>query len=191
MRVGGTREIIVSAHLAYGEAGIPGRIPSNALLRCLVELVEIRQHYALLPQDWLPGKSLLISSPEGANATLPSWQLSIHESGTAWLSFIRPTLDNHQNQSWRQLPIELEAAKSAKLIREAIDLPNHMTGDCVTWNSGFIDKKHCMVIQVMESGTTVLMIGILNESSAFQNSAFSRALVQLTGPYLSADQAST
>jgi FKBP-type peptidyl-prolyl cis-trans isomerase len=28
MRVGGTREIVISPHLAYGEVGIPGRIPA-------------------------------------------------------------------------------------------------------------------------------------------------------------------
>jgi FKBP-type peptidyl-prolyl cis-trans isomerase len=39
MRVGGIREIVISPHLAYGEAGIPGRIPANALLRCQVELI--------------------------------------------------------------------------------------------------------------------------------------------------------
>jgi FKBP-type peptidyl-prolyl cis-trans isomerase len=36
MRVGGTREIVISPHLAYRAAGIPGRIPANALLRCEV-----------------------------------------------------------------------------------------------------------------------------------------------------------
>ena len=29
MRVGGTREIVISPHLAYGEVGIPGRIQSE------------------------------------------------------------------------------------------------------------------------------------------------------------------
>src|SRR5215469_4020920 len=68
MRVGGTREITTSPHLAYGEAGKPGKIPANALLRCRVELIEIRQHSALLPQDYLPGKVLMLSRGRGANA---------------------------------------------------------------------------------------------------------------------------
>src|SRR6478752_973578 len=44
MRVGGLRQIVISPHLAYGESGVPGRIPANALLRCEVELIAIRDH---------------------------------------------------------------------------------------------------------------------------------------------------
>jgi hypothetical protein len=185
MRVGGTREITISPHLAYGEAGLPGRIPANALLRCRVELLEIRQHSALLPQDWLPGKSLMIRGHRGADGNQASWHLSVHENGTVWLSFAHTTSDNQQQ--WRQIPIQLEAAKSAELIREAIDLPKEMPGDCVTWNSGFIDKQDCMMIEVRESGISVHLIGVLAESPAFRDSAFSRAVVQLTVPYFSVD----
>jgi len=191
MRVGGIRQITISPHLAYGEAGIPGRIPANALLRCRVELLEIRQHSALLPQDWLPGKSMMISAPLGANGKQSDWQLSVHEDGTVWLTFAQGSRDNQQeNKSWKQIPIRLEAVKSAELIREAINLPKEMPRDCVTWNSGVIDRKNCMVIEVRESGLTVLLIGV-QESPAFRDSAFSRTVVQLTVPYFSADQAST
>jgi len=54
MRVGGLRQIVISPHLAYGEAGIPGRIPPNALLRCEVELVALREHSAILPEVLSP-----------------------------------------------------------------------------------------------------------------------------------------
>lgn len=42
MRVGGRRRIRVAPHLAYGEAGVPGAIPPNALLTVEVEIVSQR-----------------------------------------------------------------------------------------------------------------------------------------------------
>jgi FKBP-type peptidyl-prolyl cis-trans isomerase len=44
MRVGGRRGIRVAPHLAYGEAGVPGVIPPNALLTVVVEIVSQRAH---------------------------------------------------------------------------------------------------------------------------------------------------
>lgn len=189
MRVGGTREIIISPHLAYGEAGIPGRIPANALLRCRVELLEIRQHSALLPQDWLPGKCLMIT---GHRSAQPNWQLSVHENGTVWLTFEQAIVGNQpKHRAWKQIPIRLEVARSAELIREALDLPKKMPGDCVTWNSGFVDRQNCMVVEVRDTGMSVLLIGVFEKSAAFRDTEFSHAVVQLTVPYFSTDQAPT
>ena len=42
MRVGGTRRLRVAPHLAYGEAGVPGVIPPNALLTVEIEVVSQR-----------------------------------------------------------------------------------------------------------------------------------------------------
>ena len=42
MRAGGFREVLVSPHLAYGEQGVPGRIPANAMLRIMLWLRDVR-----------------------------------------------------------------------------------------------------------------------------------------------------
>jgi FKBP-type peptidyl-prolyl cis-trans isomerase len=42
MREGGYRRVRVSPHLAYGERGVPGRIPANAVLICDIRLHEVR-----------------------------------------------------------------------------------------------------------------------------------------------------
>jgi uncharacterized protein len=39
MRVGGTRRLEIAPHLAYGEKGVPGMIPGNALLICEVAIL--------------------------------------------------------------------------------------------------------------------------------------------------------
>ena len=42
MRVGGRRRFRAAPHLCYGEKGVEGTIPANALLTFDVELVEVR-----------------------------------------------------------------------------------------------------------------------------------------------------
>lgn len=42
MRVGGVRRLRIAPHLAYGEAGLPGTIPPNALITAEIEILELR-----------------------------------------------------------------------------------------------------------------------------------------------------
>jgi FKBP-type peptidyl-prolyl cis-trans isomerase len=205
MRVGGTREIVISPHLAYGAVGIPGRIPANALLRCEVELLEIREHSALLPQDWLPGKILMLRRCQDANDQQPGWTFTVHEGGNSWLSILQMVRGKEQKQErMSQVPIPLEAEESAGLIRQAMDLPKQIPEDCVGWNSGFIDMQkggvmikdsrdgaRCMVIHVKESGKDVCLIGVHEDSLEFLDCVFYRTIERLIGPYLCNDPAST
>ena len=39
MKVGGYRKVVISPHLAYGERGIPGIIPSNAKLTAEIKVI--------------------------------------------------------------------------------------------------------------------------------------------------------
>lgn len=42
MHVGGTRRLEIAPHLAYGEQGVPGRIPPNALIVAEITILEAR-----------------------------------------------------------------------------------------------------------------------------------------------------
>jgi peptidylprolyl isomerase len=42
MRVGGRRRLVISPHLAYGSAGVPGVIPPNAVVIVEVELWNVQ-----------------------------------------------------------------------------------------------------------------------------------------------------
>ena len=42
MKPGGVREVCIAPHLAYGENGIPGLIPDNALLRVKIWLEDVQ-----------------------------------------------------------------------------------------------------------------------------------------------------
>ena len=43
MRIGGSRKLKISPQLAYGEQGVPGVVPGNALLICEISILEERQ----------------------------------------------------------------------------------------------------------------------------------------------------
>lgn len=201
MRVGGVREIIISPHLAYGETGIPGRVPANALLRCEVELLEIREHSGLLPQDWMPGKILILRHCQDANDVESGWTLTVHENGNLSLGFLRKIPGKQQKQPCvSQIPIRLKAEYSESLIQQAMDLPNQMAEDCAAWDSGFIDMgkggvvirdsrtgARCMVVQVMEGGKNLCLFGVHEDSREFLESAFYRNIEQLIRPHLDSD----
>jgi hypothetical protein len=42
MRIGGTRRLEIAPHLAYGEQGVPGKIPPNALIVAEITILEAR-----------------------------------------------------------------------------------------------------------------------------------------------------
>jgi hypothetical protein len=205
MRVGGTREIVISPHLAYGKAGIPDRIPANALLRCEVDLLELREFNALLPQDWLPGKILMLRNIPDVSDQLPDWHFTAHEGGNSRLTF-RPIIsDKLQNQErWIQVAIPLGAGESAELIRQATDLPLQIQEVCIDWNSGRIDSQKSgtviknkrdgaryMSIHIKENGKDVCLMGVHQDSPAFRNSSFYKTIERLIKPHLSAAPEST
>ena len=43
MRIGGRRKLKISPHLAYGERGIPGRIPAQAVVIAEIEFISERK----------------------------------------------------------------------------------------------------------------------------------------------------
>jgi len=43
MRIGGRRKLKISPHLAYGETGIPGRIPAQAVIIAEIEFLSERK----------------------------------------------------------------------------------------------------------------------------------------------------
>ncbi len=44
MKVGGKRKVKLSPHLGYGEKGIPGKIPENAVLVYEIEVLDIESN---------------------------------------------------------------------------------------------------------------------------------------------------
>lgn len=90
MRVGGQRELKISPHLAYGTEGVPGWIPPNAVLRALVELLDVREPGVRKPEDYPPGKHLYVFHPGEAARNQPRWQFGLDEDGRWGITFTHP-----------------------------------------------------------------------------------------------------
>ena len=183
MRIGGRRQILISPHLAYGEAGIPGRIPANALLRCEVELVAIRDHCACLPEDHLPGKLIRISKPNGQNYSVPHWTIEIHENGHSMLTF---PVSGSMPVRWCQASIILDPAKAASLVQHALEEPRRLPEESILWDSGRLEvptreglpvrdkvtQASCIVVNITERNDRILDYAVPETSQGFHSPLF-------------------
>lgn len=196
MRVGGLRQVVISPHLAYGEAGIPGLIPANALLRCEVELVAIREHTAHLPEDYLPGKLLRVTRPNSQNYSDPQWTFVIHENGNSRLSFPVP---RSTPVRWWQTSIVLDPSKASSLIQQALAEPRLLPEECIQWDSGrleiprrgdsFVRDKvtgvPCIVVNITERNERILDYAVPETSDPFLQSALFKLVTDVIAPHLS------
>lgn len=167
MRVGGVRKITVSPHLAFGADGVPGKIPPNALLRCELELLEVRMHGVRKPEDYPFGKHLIVLGPGEAARNLPRWQFGMDEGGRCGISMNIPI----PGMSWRHtrkkaLEWQLDRKAASTLLDEAMTLPERIPNECLRndalWadftesaNPATRDRETdalCLTIQVFERG---------------------------------------
>jgi hypothetical protein len=197
MRVGGVRSIVISPHLAYGEPGIPGRIPPNALLRCEVELLEVRERGVGKPEDIPPGKHLQVESGGGATRGLPWWQFFVGEDGRCGVSFVRPLSGlRWRNTARRGASIQLPENEITALIQGAIELQTKFPLDCLpnkklwagTTEQGFPftyggeGDKPCVTITVYEQGRVLCNFAMQEESPALLGSEPFRTISSLLKP---------
>ena len=195
MRVGGLRQILISPHLAFGEAGLLGRIPANALLRCEVELIAIREHTALLPEDYLPGKLVRVTKPSNQNYSVPSWTFEIHENGNSVLSYPVP---DTMPVRWCHTSIVLDSATTGTLIQQALDEPRLLPDECIQWDSGKLEiprrgelpvrdkvaQVPCIVINITERNERMLDYAVPETSANLLQSPLFRLVSDVITPHL-------
>lgn len=202
MRVGGLRQILISPHLAYGDAGIPGCIPANALLRCEVELVAIRDHTAVMPEDYLPGKLIRVTKPNSQDLSIPHWMFEVHENGNSRLIFALP---NSTPVRWHQTTIILDPATAGSLITQALEEPRHLPDECIQWSSerlekptrgdlpvrGKLTQSPCIVVNITERNERILDYAVPETSAGFLESSLFRLVSAVITPYLNSQTGST
>jgi hypothetical protein len=200
MRVGGVRKLIVAPHLAYGANGVPDRIPPNALLRCEVALLEVREPGVRKPEDFPPGRHLAVYHPGEAARNLPRWQFGLREDGNGGLSLKFPI----PGMTWRHTRqrnrnVQLDAQTAVGLIEEAVNLPNQFPTECLKTEELWADPSEqansitrdrrgtlCITISVSARGQQ-MYYRLAEDSPALLQSALYRIINSLLEPYLVAE----
>jgi hypothetical protein len=195
MRVGGLRQIVISPHLAFGEAGVPGIVPANALLRCEVELIAIREHTALLPEDYLPGKVVRVTKPNSQDLSIPYWTFEVHENGKSMLSFLEP---GSSPVRYYQTSMILDPAKACSLIQQALEEPGLLPDEWIQWDSGRLDiprrgalpvrdkvtQAPCILVSVSERNDRILDYAVPETSERFLKSSLFKVVSEVISPHL-------
>jgi hypothetical protein len=167
MRVGGARSIVVSPHLAYGGQGVPGKVPPNALLRCEVALLDVREPHDFRPEDFPPGRHVAVFHPGEAARNLPRWQFGLSEDGQcgAGLYFPIPGMTWRHTRR-RECSTQLEPSLLAAVLNEAVNLPIRFPKECLSTDELWADSCEpansitrerasdtlCLTIDVWERG---------------------------------------
>jgi hypothetical protein len=201
MHVGGYRTIVIGPHLAYGEKGLEGRVPPNALLRCEVELLEIREPGVRKPEDYPPGKFLHVFHPGEAARNQPRWQLGLHEDGHCGVLLNIPIPEmTWRHTRKRSAEWHLDHETTAALFQEVIDLPVQFPIDCLKneelWadssepaNSITRDRKSdkpCVTFGIYEKGQH-LGYSLIETSQVLLKSKIYIKLMDLLAPFLNQD----
>jgi hypothetical protein len=199
MRVGGVRKLVIAPHLAYGANGVPDLIPPNALLRCEVELLEVREPGVRKPEDFPPGRQLAVYHSGEAARNLPRWQFGLHEDGNGGLSLNFPI----PGMTWRHTRqrngnVQLDAQTAVELIEEAVRLPNQFPAECLKTEELWADPSEqansitrdrrgalCITISISERGQQ-MYYRLAEDSPVFLQSALYRVINSLLEPYLAA-----
>jgi hypothetical protein len=184
MRIGGVRTIIIGPHLAFGAEGVPGKVPPNALLRCEVELLEVRERWARKPEDFPPGKHLHVFRPGEAARNLPRWQFGMREDGHCGVFISMPI----PGMSWRHtrrrtLVWQLDREAASALFEEVMTLPERFPDECLCNEALWSDQSEpangitrdretdtlCLSISVFERGQCLSYYGVKESSPALQS----------------------
>jgi hypothetical protein len=167
MRVGGARSIVISPHLAYGAQGVPGKVPPNALLRCEVELLDVREPRDFRPEDFPPGRHVTVFHPGEAARNLPRWQFGLSEDGRCGAGVYFPI----PGMTWRhtrrrESSTQLEPSLVAAVLNDAVNLPIWFPKECLSIDELWADSSEpansitrdrasdtlCLTIDVWERG---------------------------------------
>ena len=197
MRVGGHREITISPHLAYGRDGVPGKVPPDATLRCEIELLEVREPGVVKPEDYPPGRQLIVGWLGDLEHGVAKWQFGLHDDGRCGAMVWVPV----PGLKWRHsrpknVEQHMTADRATTLVQTMIDLPERFPGECLSTDEVCVDHSGhnggvhrvrktdvlCYAITVWERGQTTHSYYLAETSPAWQESELCGVVEMLIAP---------
>ena len=155
MRVGGKRELLIAPQLGYGANGLADKIPPNAELHCLLELLEIRTPGERRPEDYPPGKQLTVFYPGDTSSLQPRIQFGVYDDGRCGMNVTFPVA----GLKWRDLrPKNVRANLSPERARQ------------------FIAEVECLITQHAERVLPAEAIYTVTDGSLFSRVGDERCL---------------
>lgn len=199
MRVGGRRELIISPHLAYREHGVPGKIPPNARLRCIVDLLEVREPGVVKPEDYPPGRQLIIGWQGDLANGVAKWQFGLHDDGRCGAMVYVPI----PGCKWRHVKPKIndkpiDPAKAATFIEEAVTWPTRTPDACLPSDAIYVDHSEndggvhrcrqndelCLTFTIYERGQILAYYSMQERSEAWRSSSFHELVHAVVDPVI-------
>ncbi len=201
MRVGGLRNLAISPHLAFGSEGIPGKIPPNAIVRCEVELLEVRDSNVWKPEDYPQGKQLVIFHPGEAARNLARWQFGLFEDGRCGAGFTYPIPGVHWRHAIQRLSTvneKLDHSLTKDLFENAFLLPSQFPKECFKHEELWADHSEpgnaitrdkynnslCLTFNILERGQVLCHYSLAENSTVWLTSKLHEVISELLKPYL-------
>lgn len=200
MRAGGKRKLVVSPHLAYGPAGIPGKVPPNAVIHYVVELLAVRDPEGRFPELTLPGKRLLVCHPGEQARNLARWQFCVRDVETVAGVAITPPV---AGATWRhartknfevkltdgQVQEVVESVQSTFAAHPKECLRNEQMWADSSEKANSITREQvtntlCITVYLYERESLLLAYGLPENSPVLRNSLFYQHIMSAVEPHL-------
>lgn len=162
MHEGGERNLKISPHLAFGEKGIPDKIPPNALLFCKVKLLQIVDKSFNLPSPFERRRQIVISQRGEASNNKPRWTFGIINDGEYGLTVNHPI----PGMTWRHTRNRILKGFFTKdemdrFFKEIKDFPDQYPNEIVEYDNVWADMSEKAGNTPRERHSNILCLNIL------------------------------
>ncbi|MBI5591467.1 MAG: FKBP-type peptidyl-prolyl cis-trans isomerase [Deltaproteobacteria bacterium] len=162
MHEGGTRNIKISPHLAFGERGILNKIPPNALLICKVKLFKIVDESFSLPSQFNRSRQVVISHRGEALNRKHRWTFGIINDGKYGLTVNHPI----PGMTWRHTRNRRTEGTLVKdgmenIFIELRDFPNLYSSEIVEYKNVWADMSEKAGNTPRERKSNILCLNVV------------------------------